>query len=660
MFGSASSPRRSLLRWRACFTLGTPAALSTLRMPELLPITLFTLGVALLSTLLILPPGLALGWLLARRNWRGKVLVETFVALPLVIPPVATGLVLLKLFGKHGPLGVLLREVLGVEIVFTWKAVVIATAAMSLPLLVRAARVAFEEVPERLEQVARTLGAGPWRTFFTISLPLARRGLAAGTVLAFARALGEFGATVMIAGMIPGETVTLALGIYHEVQLGHDEAALGLLGVSVALAFGALALSEWLLRRSGGRKTEDRGQRTDDGGRTTEDRGRRAEDFLVAGARSDSAERQRGSTTAEEVPTIAFEGVRWAAGEFSLDVTAAFSGRVTGLFGISGSGKSTLVELVAGLRRPQTGRILLGGDILAEAATGTFLAPERRRIGFVPQDGALFPHLTVEGNLRFGERRAPVAGRLERRAQVCELLGIGGLLGRYVVGLSGGERQRVALARALVSAPRLLLLDEPLAALDVARKAAILPHLRRVRDEVGIPILFVSHSRDEVLALCSSLAVLDGGRVLQHGPVAEVFRRPASDAVARVVGVETILPGRLLGGDGALAAVDVGGVRLFGLGDQLPFGTEDVLVSIRAEDVMLLRAGAEANTSARNRWRGTVTALVDEGALVRVELDCGFPLVARLTRQAAAEFELEPGCPVIALVKAPSVHLLER
>ena len=218
-------------------------------MGDILPVTLFTLGVALLGTLLILPGGVALGWLLARRRWPGKTLVETLVALPLVIPPVATGLILLKLFGRRGPLGVFLERTLGVEIVFTWKAVVLATAVMALPLLVRTARVAFEEVPARLEQVARTLGAGPWRVFFTITLPLARRGLLAGCVLAFARALGEFGATVMVAGMIPGETITLALGIYHEVQLGHDGAALGLLAVAVALAFGALAASEWLLRR---------------------------------------------------------------------------------------------------------------------------------------------------------------------------------------------------------------------------------------------------------------------------------------------------------------------------------------------------------------------------------------------------------------------------
>ena len=216
---------------------------------EMWQITGFTLGVAALSTLVILPFGVALAWLLARREWRGKTLVETLVALPLVMPPVATGLILLKLFGRRGPLGSWLENTFGWEIVFTWRGVVIATAVMSFPLLVRTARVAFEGVNPRLEQVARTLGAGPWRVFLRVTLPLARRGLLAGVLLAFARALGEFGATIMIAGYIPGETATLALSIYHLVQLGQDAEALGLLGISVAIAFGAVWASEWFLRR---------------------------------------------------------------------------------------------------------------------------------------------------------------------------------------------------------------------------------------------------------------------------------------------------------------------------------------------------------------------------------------------------------------------------
>lgn len=216
-------------------------------MSEIFQTTAFSLWVAALGTILIVPPGIALAWLLARRSWPGKSVVETLVALPLVIPPVATGLILLKIFGRKAPLGGFLENTLGIEIVFTWKAVVIATAVMSFPLFVRAARVAFEEVDTRLEQAARTLGASPWDSFFSVTLPLALRGLVAGGVLAFARALGEFGATMMIAGMIPGETITLALGIYHRVQLGRDTEALGLLAVSVALAFAALWLGERLL-----------------------------------------------------------------------------------------------------------------------------------------------------------------------------------------------------------------------------------------------------------------------------------------------------------------------------------------------------------------------------------------------------------------------------
>ena len=209
----------------------------------------FTAWVSALSTLLMLPVGLALAWVLARRDWPGKAVLETFVTLPLVLPPVATGLILLKLLGRRGPVGAFLQSVLGLEVVFTWRAVVVALSVMSLPLLVRSVRVAFEEVNPRLEQIAATLGAGPVRVFVTITLPLAARGILAGTVLAFARALGEFGATIMLAGNIPGKTATLSLAIYQSVQLGQDGHAFRLLGVSVALAFVAVGSSEWLLRR---------------------------------------------------------------------------------------------------------------------------------------------------------------------------------------------------------------------------------------------------------------------------------------------------------------------------------------------------------------------------------------------------------------------------
>jgi molybdate transport system permease protein len=212
-------------------------------------ITWFTVACAAAATALILPPGVVLAWLLARRKFPGRVLVETFVSLPLVMPPVATGLILLMLLSRRGSIGGVLER-LGIEVVFTWKAVVLAMAIMGLPLLVRTARAGFEQVNTRYERVAATLGASPARIFLTISLPLAWPSVLAGAVLAFARALGEFGATIMVAGSIPGATRTLSVAIYGYAETGQDAMALELLLVSVAIAFAALWTANRLVERS--------------------------------------------------------------------------------------------------------------------------------------------------------------------------------------------------------------------------------------------------------------------------------------------------------------------------------------------------------------------------------------------------------------------------
>ena len=210
-------------------------------------ITLFSLAVGLASTLLILPFGIAFAWLFARKDWPLKSVVETLVLLPLVMPPVSTGLILLKIFGRRSPIGQWLYE-RGIEIVFNWKGVLIAMSVMSFPLLVRSVRTSFAEVNPRLEQIAATLGASPLRIFFVVTIPLAYKGIVAGALLAFSRALGEFGATILLAGNIPGETQTLSLAIYSFVQLGKDPEAFTLLGITVALAFIFVWCSEWLLR----------------------------------------------------------------------------------------------------------------------------------------------------------------------------------------------------------------------------------------------------------------------------------------------------------------------------------------------------------------------------------------------------------------------------
>lgn len=210
-------------------------------------ITIFSLGVGLASTLLILPFGIVLAWLFARKEWPLKSVAETIVLLPLVMPPVSTGLILLKIFGRRSPFGQWLYN-RGIEIVFNWKGVLIAMAVMSFPLLVRSVRTSFSEVNPRLEQIAATLGASALKVFFVITVPLAYKGIVAGALLAFARALGEFGATILLAGNIPGKTQTLSLAIFNFVQTGKDSEAYALLGITVILAFTFVWFSEWLLR----------------------------------------------------------------------------------------------------------------------------------------------------------------------------------------------------------------------------------------------------------------------------------------------------------------------------------------------------------------------------------------------------------------------------
>ena len=213
---------------------------------ELIGLSAFTLGCAALATLVALPVGVALAWWLARGAFPGRALIETLVTLPLVMPPVATGLILLTLLAPRGPIGALLARA-GIDIVFTWRAVVLAMALMGMPLLVRTARAGFEHVDVRYEHIARTLGATPLRAFMTVTLPLATRSLVAGAVLAFARSLGEFGATIMVAGSIPGRTRTLSTAIYAYAETGMDRQAMVLLGVSAVLSFSAVFYSNRLL-----------------------------------------------------------------------------------------------------------------------------------------------------------------------------------------------------------------------------------------------------------------------------------------------------------------------------------------------------------------------------------------------------------------------------
>jgi len=330
---------------------------------------------------------------------------------------------------------------------------------------------------------------------------------------------------------------------------------------------------------------------------------------------------------------------------------------VTVLFGPSGCGKTTLLRCLAGLERPHSGEIRFNGETWFDAARNIHRSPQERGIGFLFQEYALFPHLTVAGNVGYGLQRV---GGEERRLRVGEMLDrfqLSGLESRYPHQVSGGQQQRVALARVLARRPRLLLLDEPLSALDGALREELRGQLRRILSAFEIPVIVVTHDRTEAIALGDRIVVMEGGRVRQSGSVPEVFARPLNAEIARIVGVETVVAGEITGVKDGLATVQVGGVTLVAVA---PAGEgRQVHVCIKGEDVTL-QQGKRDQLSVRNQLPATVKWLTSEGALVRVGLDCGFELTALVTRPACEELGLAAGAAVTALVKAPSIHLIPR
>ena len=342
---------------------------------------------------------------------------------------------------------------------------------------------------------------------------------------------------------------------------------------------------------------------------------------------------------------------------FDLEMDVEVRGRVTTVFGPSGAGKTSLLDLVAGLRHARSAFIQLDDRVLMDTANRLSVPTRQRGLGYVPQDLALFSHLSVRQNLLYGHSANGTRDARFSFEHVVEVLEIQTLVSRGVTELSGGEKQRVALARALLASPRLLLLDEPLASLDAPLKAKIIPYLVRIRDEFRIPMLCVTHDRYEALALADEIIVLVNGRVLQTGSVLDVFNRPTSAAVAKIVGVETLQSGSITEVQEGLATVKIGTVSLTAVAP--PTGGTEVLVCIRGEEVTLQR-DVTAPSSVRNRLTARVVALHTEGALVRVELDAGFPLFALVTRPACAELALREGGSITALIKAPAIHLVSR
>ncbi|MER7170131.1 ABC transporter permease [Streptomyces mesophilus] len=582
-----------------------------------------SLVVSLWSLALSLVLGVPLAWLLARVDFRGKALVRSLVLLPMVLPPTVGGVALLLGFGRRGLLGPWLEDWFGITLPFHTSGAVVAATFVSMPFLVISLEGALAGLRPSYEETAASLGASPLKVFWTVTMPMVAPGLVAGAALTWARALGEFGATITFAGNLPGTTQTLPLQVYLLLQ-DEPEAA-----TSVSLLLLAVAMAVLVSLR--GRFT---------GTPTGRPRNRNQ------AAPADTA----GEPTPLEPPPVPV--AKWP---LHADVTGftrltldAEPGTTIAVVGPNGAGKTTLLRALLGLT-PRARAELRLGDLDV-----TKLPPHQRGVAWVPQDGALFPHLSALANTAYGLRAQGVRrGEARRSAQQwLDRLGVGHLAHRKPGQLSGGQAQRVALARALAPSPRLLLLDEPLAALDQTTRAHVRHTLRTHLSGFGGVCLIVTHDPVEAVSLADRVLVLEEGRTLQDAPPAEVSRHPRSPWVARMLG-RNALAGTVAE-DGSLTLAEGG--RLV-LADPAEAGTQ-ALAIIAPEAVSLHRERPEG--SPRNVWRGTVREITIVGSRMRVLVGAedAPDLVAEITPQAAAELHLADGVPVYTSVKATEVTLV--
>ena len=343
--------------------------------------------------------------------------------------------------------------------------------------------------------------------------------------------------------------------------------------------------------------------------------------------------------------------------DFTLDIDVECRYPVTAIFGPSGSGKTSLLNAVAGLLKPDAGEIAIDDTPLFSSANNIDLAPEKRGVGYVFQNDLLFPHLSVEENLRYGHDLLPAVARRFAPAQIVELLEIGTLLARRPGNLSGGERQRVALGRALLSSPQLLLMDEPLAALDQGLKSRIIPYLRHIRDELTIPILYVSHSVAEILELTGQVLVLDRGRAVAHGDFFRIAHEPQVLPLIEDGGFENVLDVELVSGDPG-AGITL--ARAEGQELKIPYcdrpAGSRLFAGIRSDDIILARERVEG-LSARNTLEGHIIEVSDVASKELVYVDVGRRLAVKVTPEAIAALGLQTGDRVYCLIKTHSIRI---
>ncbi len=455
---------------------------------------------------------------------RGRSLIEGLLIAPLILPPTVVGFLLLLLFGRNGPLGALMQR-FDLTIIFTWYAAVIAAIVVSFPLMYKTALGAFEQIDPSLLQVARTLGAGEQRVFYRILLPLATPGLVAGGTLAFARALGEFGATLMLAGNIPGETQTMPMAIYFAVEAGDMNAAwLWAIAIMTLSLSGLMVVNRWQ-RQSPQRRGVQGGlleahEPVSRGGR------RARSGSLGPGMKGQPPSPQSGLVVA----------IAKQLAHFQLDTAFTAQPQTLGILGGSGSGKSMLLRCIAGVETPTTGRIVLNGRTLFDAAQKINLPSAQRHVGLLFQNYALFPHMTVAQNIAFGLSHLPKPMQRQQVAQQLALVQMGELSDRYPHQLSGGQQQRVALARALATNPEVLLLDEPFSALDTYLRSHMEQQLLETLAHYRGITLFVTHNLEEAYRLSENLLVMSGGKAIAHASKHQIFEHPHTVRVAQLTG----------------------------------------------------------------------------------------------------------------------------
>ncbi|MFD8968084.1 ABC transporter permease [Streptomyces sp. NPDC059568] len=616
--------------------LTSPGVVQALRLSLL--VSFWSLGLSLVL-------GVPLAWLLARVRFPGKTLVRTLVLLPMVLPPTVGGVALLLGFGRRGLLGPWLEESFGLTLPFHTSGAVVASTFVAMPFLVISLEGALAGLRPAYEETAASLGASPVRVFRTVTLPMVAPGLAAGAALTWARALGEFGATITFAGNLPGTTQTLPLQVYLLLQDSPEAAT------SVSLLLLAIAMAVLIALR--GRWTTGAVDRVPRPGPASDEPAVPPEAAVLS-------DQGIGAMTAPEPPAGHDSHDRHDSHEryerwrLHAEVTGfnrltldAEPGTTIAVVGPNGAGKTTLLRALLGLT-PRAHAQLRLGDLDV-----TSLPPHRRGVAWVPQNGALFPHLSALANTAYGLRAHGMRRAEARRIaqQWLDRLGVGHLARRKPHQVSGGQAQRIALARALAASPRLLLLDEPLAALDQTTRARVRHTLRGHLDGFGGVCLIVTHDPVEAISLADRVLVLDEGLAVQDAPPAEVTRHPRSPWVARMLG-RNAWPGTFGAGGLELTA----GGRL--IVAEPPADGTAALAVIAPEAVSVHRDRPAG--SPRNVWPGTVREITALGSRLRVLItsDEAPDLVAEITPEAAAELGLADGISVWTSVKATEVTLV--